>query len=124
ATALLTDAGGAIGKRTMGACEIGSRVNYLLALTQYQRGIMTQGDSAIASALAWYKNGGSKWLFQIGLADDAAVSGRYSARTALALYAELLRDPAAADWSLRPMEALSVMSTPHPLPFDHWLELI
>jgi hypothetical protein len=121
---LLTEATGVIGRRAMGACEFGSRLNALLALTHYQRGAMASGDSSLNDALTWFRNGGSKWLFQIGLADDAAVSGRYSSRVALALYADLLRDPAAADWTLRPLEALTVMATPHLLAYDHWLELV
>src|SRR5262245_101017 len=112
----------------MGACEIGARLSYLMAMTHYQRGVsgVTQGDVALNSALAWEREG-SKWLFQIGLADNLCVTnpnGKFSLRAANELYSQLLRDPTPSDWAMRPLETLGVMNTPHPLPFEHWLEII
>ncbi|HTQ40855.1 MAG TPA: CHAT domain-containing protein [Pirellulales bacterium] len=126
AVALLGDATGTIGRRTMGMCEIGSQLYFLTALTQYQAGAINSGDTAFNNALQWYKNGGSKWLFQIGQADNLCVSnpnGRYDRHVAMPLYADMLRDPTPADWAMQPLESLAVMATPHPLPFEHWLEI-
>src|SRR5690606_35154846 len=99
--------------------------NYLTALTSYQRGAVAAGDQALVAAMRWQRSGGSKWLFQIDQADKLIVAntgGRFSARVALVLYEGLLRDPSPLDWAARPMEALAVLSTPHPLPYEHWLE--
>jgi hypothetical protein len=128
ATSVLSEATTAIARHQMGACEIGARMNYLTAMTHYQRGVsgVTQGDVALASALAWEREG-SKWLFQIGLADNLCMTnpnGKFSLRAAGELYGQLLRDPTPSDWAMRPLEALGVMNTPHPLPFEHWLEII
>ncbi|HEY2881706.1 MAG TPA: CHAT domain-containing protein, partial [Pirellulales bacterium] len=40
------------------------------------------------------------------------------------LYQQLLNDPAPNDWLLRPLESLALMTTPHPLPFEHWFEIV
>ena len=67
----------------------------------------------------------SKWLFQIRLADYfvAGHDGPHlNAHRALDLYARLLRDPAPADWSSRPLESLAVLSTPHSAVYEHWFE--
>ncbi|HEY2827681.1 MAG TPA: CHAT domain-containing protein, partial [Pirellulales bacterium] len=125
AAGLLADAAAAIARRTMGLCEIGSRLNYVTAMTQYQAGAITAGDTALNSAIQWYKNGGSKWLFQIALADNLCVTnpnGRFDRHVAMPLYAQMLRDPTPSDWMLQPMDSLAVMATPHPLPFEHWFE--
>jgi hypothetical protein len=39
------------------------------------------------------------------------------------LYGEVLRDPTATDWASDPLEALSVMMTPHELEYEHWFEV-
>ncbi len=136
AVGLLTDAATTIGRHVMGQCEIGSRLNYLTALTQYQRAeaasgdkgqpLVSAGDAALTSALAWQKDG-AKRLFQIGLADRLCESnseGRFGPRAALALYEQLLRDPTPADWMMRPLESLAVMATPHLAPFEHWFATV
>ncbi|HZZ29976.1 MAG TPA: CHAT domain-containing protein [Pirellulales bacterium] len=126
AVALLAEATGTIGRRTMGLCEIGSQLNFLTALTQYQQGAINSGDTALTNALQWYKNGGSKWLFQIGQADNLCLTnpnGRYDRHVAMPLYATMLRDPTPADWTMQPIESLAVLATPHPLPFEHWFEI-
>jgi tetratricopeptide (TPR) repeat protein len=128
AVSVLGEATTAIARHQMGACEIGARLSYLTAMTHYQRGVsgVTQGDVALNSALAWEREG-SKWLFQIGLADNLCVTnpnGKFSLRAANELYSLLLRDPTPSDWAMRPLESLGVMNAPHPLPFEHWLEII
>jgi tetratricopeptide (TPR) repeat protein len=136
AVTMLNDASSAIGRHVMGSCEIGSRLNYLTAMTQYQRGesgnidaqhnAITAGDTSLTAAMVWQKVG-AKRLFQIGLADKLCLAnpnGRFSPRVADLLYSELLRDPTPSDWSLRPLESLAVLTTPHLLPFDHWFEII
>lgn len=126
AAGLLADASGVIGRRTMAQCEVGSRFNYVTAMTQYEAGAVAMGDSALTSALQWYKNGGSKWLFQITLSDNLCQTNpnhQFDHHVALPLYAQMLRDPTPSDWMLQPLDSLAVMSTPHPLPFEHWFDI-
>jgi tetratricopeptide (TPR) repeat protein len=124
AAAVLSEAAGVVARRTMSQCEIGSRLNYVTALTQYEAGAVPAGDTALNAALAWYKNGGSKWLFQLALADNLCVTNAngFENRAAMALYSQMLRDPTPSDWMLQPLDSLAVLSTPHPLPFEHWFE--
>ena len=96
----------------------------MTALVKYQQGNTTDGDSAIANALA-LERGDSLWLFQMGLADGyvLGLAGPHlGAHRALALYDLLLRDPAPIDWASRPLETLAVMATPHPKFYEHWFE--
>ncbi|HEY2761324.1 MAG TPA: hypothetical protein VGI75_11285, partial [Pirellulales bacterium] len=128
AVAVLSDAKTAVAKHLMAACEIGARLNWILALTQYQRGAsgIADGDSALAGALTWEREG-SKWLYLIRLTDDLCTSnanGKFSLSVANDLYARLLRDPTPADWSLDPLESLGVVSVPHPPAYEHWFDKI
>ncbi len=124
AASALGDAKSSLGTRTMGKCEFGSRLNYLAAILHYQAGKVADGDKSIADSLTWQKTG-SKWLFQIGLA-DGFVSGKYGAplgsHRALTLYETLLRDPTPLDWAARPLDSLAVLTWPHPLIYEHWFE--
>ncbi len=124
ATAVLDELKPVLARRTMAQCGIGSRFQYLTAMTQYQRGQVSTGDSSLTSALAWQKDG-SKWLYQISVADHLCKTnpgGRFQPRTAMTLYELLLHDPTAGDWSMRPLESLAVMSTPQPTVYEHWFE--
>jgi CHAT domain len=101
-------------RRTMAITGIGSRLNYLTAMANYQRGQIQAGDTALMLSLGWQKEG-SKWLYQISLADNLCMTnpgGRFQPRTATAIYEQLVRDPGAADWSTRPIESLAVMAVP------------
>ncbi|HEY2883080.1 MAG TPA: tetratricopeptide repeat protein, partial [Pirellulales bacterium] len=93
AIGLLKEASGnnVIGRRTMANCAIGSRYNYLTAITQYQLGAIAAGDAAINTALVWQKDGALR-LFQIALADTLSINGRFPPRVAMALYQQLLND--------------------------------
>jgi tetratricopeptide (TPR) repeat protein len=125
AMTLLKEASGgnAIGRHAMGACEIGARNSYLTALVQYQLGAIPAGDTAINAALTWEKDG-SKRLFQLALADTMSTNGRFTPRVSMSLYQQLLNVPSATDWLLRPLESIALLTTPHPLPFEHWFEIV
>ena len=128
AMALLTDAKSAVTKHLMAACEVGARLNWILALAQYQRGPsgIADGDTAINNALTWEREG-SKWLYLIRLTDDLCTSnanGKFSLSVANDLYARLLRDPTPADWGLDSLESLGVVSVPHPQAYEHWFDKI
>ena len=84
----------------------------------FQEKKVGEGEAAVKEAMSYMLHG-SHWLFQISLADDMAIDNA-TARTAMDLYQNVLRDPGAADWGSDPMESLATLATPHPLPYEHW----
>ena len=121
----LTEAKTAIGRRDMGQREIGSRLNYLTALLQYQKGNVPPGDEALNASLNYQKT-----RLEVAVPNCAwpitYVAGQsgphLGAHRAWSLYDIVLRDPNGADWAGRPLESLAVLSTPHPLVYEHWFE--
>lgn len=102
--------------------QFGARLNYESARAQLMTGNISAGNTALAAAMAFQKKS-SRRLYQIALADSLSSSGVLTERVADRVYAETLREPTPADWLIDPMETLSVVSFPHLLPFEHWLEL-
>ncbi len=124
AAAALTEAKRTVNLHWMGKCDIGSRLHFVTAQLDYLLSKVPDGDKECTAALEIQKNC-SKWLFQIGLADyfvAGAAGPHLGAHRALALYELLLRDPTATDWMARPLETLSVLSTPHAGVYEHWFE--
>ncbi|HEY4310224.1 MAG TPA: CHAT domain-containing protein [Pirellulales bacterium] len=122
ALGLLNTAGTSIGRRGMAMGKVGARLNFISALAAYQQSNVELGDQKLAQAMAFQKNGSLK-LFHISLADALYTDGTFSPRVAMDLYGEVLRDPTPGDWASDPMEALSVMMTPHELEYEHWFEV-
>jgi CHAT domain-containing protein len=121
ATLMLDEARATIGRREMGAGRIGARLNYLSALAEYQRGRIAEGNAALAGAMGYMRHGSIR-LFHISLSDQLFTAGGLTPRAAMDLYADVLRDPKAEDWTLDPMETLATLITPQPLPMEHWFE--
>ncbi len=121
AAAALDEAQATIGRREMGTGRIGARLSYLAALVAYQQKRIADGDAALAATMGYMRHG-SLWLFQINLADKLYVGGAVTSRSALNLFGNVLRDPRPEDWTLDPMESLSTLTTPQPLPMEHWFE--
>ena len=82
----------------MGAGSIGARLNYLSALVAFQQRRITEGNTALAAAMAYMRHG-SLWLFHIGLADQLYASGGATPRVTMDLFGDVLRDPQPADWA-------------------------
>ncbi len=122
AASLLDDARMTIGRRQMGTGWIGARLRFLGALVLFQQRKVAEGNAMLASAMEYMRHG-SHWLFQISLADNLYTGGTVPPRVAMDLYSNVLRDPQPDDWGSDPMEAFSVLLTPHPLPIEHWFEV-
>lgn len=122
AAKLLDDARTVIGRRDMGRGRIGGSLNFTAATVFFQQKRVAEGDAALAAAMNYMRDG-SLWLFHIAMADNLYVGGTLSPRVAMELYGELLRDPRAFDWHYSPIESLAVLTTPHPMPFEHWFEV-
>ena len=103
--------------------ELGARFQFVSAQAGFLKGDAKRGAAALADALK-YENRSSKRLFQILLADRLSTSGAITTRQAGLLYADVLRDPTPQDWSQDPLESLAVLTIPHVLPYEHWLNLV
>ncbi len=119
AAATLDDAAATIGRRTLGQGRHGAWLSYLRGLTLFQQRKTAAGDAAIREALAYMQHG-SLWLFRIAQADGRLLADQITPRTAMELYRELLRDPQAGDWAWDPLEALSLLVTPHAAVYERW----
>ncbi len=104
--------------------KIGARMNYLSALASYQLGQREVGDVSLTAALA-FQTLGSMRIFHMGLVDKLWLEREFtgfSDRNAVDLFGQVLRDPTPTDWAFDPLEALSTMTVPHPLFYEHWFE--
>jgi CHAT domain-containing protein len=122
ATTLLASAVSTIGRRAMSMGKLGARLNFTSALAAYQQGNIDAGDTSVAQAMTFQKNGSLR-LFHIALADTLYANGTVTPRVAMDLYNEVLRDPTPTDWSTDPLEAMSLMIVPHKLAYEHWFEV-
>ncbi|HEY4760869.1 MAG TPA: CHAT domain-containing protein, partial [Thermoguttaceae bacterium] len=122
AVAMLDDARATLGRRKMTPGRLSARLSYLSAMVLFQQRKTQEGQAALATAMSFMQQS-SPWLFHIVLTDNLYASGGATARSAMDLYSEVLRDPLPNDWALDPMDALAVLITPHPLSFDHWFEV-
>jgi len=99
---------------------VNSRLRFVSAQLAFLRGdkdAMNQLNGAIEEFRA-----GSRWLFQLGLADSLAISGDISGRKADQLYSALLRDPTKTEWLIEPFECLTFLRTPHVEAMERWFE--
>lgn len=120
---LLGQARQAVGTREMRSGMFGARFNYQSALVDFQRGNLSSGVNALASAITDQKNS-SRWLFQIGLVNSSYRDGLISQRIADDLFDHVLREPTASDWATEPMETLAVAVTPHVEALYRWHDLV
>jgi tetratricopeptide (TPR) repeat protein len=100
----------------------GVRWQFESARVNFAMGELAAGAANLATAMK-FQQASSKWLYQIALADTFITNGTITDREADVLYSEVLRDPTAYDWSVDPLEALSVASSTYPLAFEHWFTL-
>jgi hypothetical protein len=122
ATQLLGKAKQAMLQSDLLGADVGSRYNYTAAWLAFQTGKLDAGSASLSDAMKW-QTVGSKRLFQIGLVDVAAAASQVTTRVAELLYANTLREPTARDWIVDPQDTLAVISTPHPLPYEHWFDI-
>ena len=123
ATRALAQTRQAVGNRDMVSGVLGANFNYQSAVVDFQRGNLSGGAGNLNKAMTFMK-ASSPRLYQIGLADESYLSGAITPRIADELFSELLREPMAADWAVDPMQTLAVVLTPHPLPIQHWFDVV
>ncbi len=125
ASRFLGQAQGSLVRRTAWRSRLGAWHQYLTAVAAYRRGRFNEGESALQAALG-YMSHGSLWLYHLKHLQTAYSSGQINLRgpitprTAMDLYARLLRTPNGVDWDFDPLEALSVTVTPHAAAYEQW----
>ncbi len=122
AAGALNEARALIGRREMSSAVVGARLNYVTALVAAQRQRLDEANEALAAALA-FQRGGSRWLYQISLADGLYTSGTITPRVAMEVYEAVLREPTPTDWSSQPLETLSLLAVPHEASYENWFEV-
>jgi tetratricopeptide (TPR) repeat protein len=125
AQALLQQATVVMNRTPLMASEIGARLMYTTALTDYQAGRLADGDKAIATSLETAKSH-SKWLYQLGVATArlTAPTPQLTEAKVLPIYERLADDPFPIDWAERPLDAILALSIPHQPMFELWFEII
>ena len=110
-------------RNSLSAAVVSARFKYVGALIQFLNGEFRQGSSMLIAALKHFQKG-SRWLYQLGLADQLVVSGSITDRQGELLYSVLLRDPTDLDWRTDPMEAIAFLATPHVGPMERWFDIV
>ncbi|MBW8883883.1 MAG: CHAT domain-containing protein [Planctomycetia bacterium] len=119
----INQARSAIGRHEMTSGAIGSRLNYQTARAAFHSGDVKSGAAAMATALT-YQKAACKRLFHIRLADTAFRGGGLTERVADSVFGEVLREPTPMDWITEPLDTIAALSSPHPVPYEHWFELV
>ncbi|MEE2827302.1 MAG: CHAT domain-containing protein [Planctomycetota bacterium] len=109
-------------RNSLSRSVIASRMQYLVALNQFLQGDSKDGLANLAKALRSFQRG-SRWLYQLALADSLVVSGAVGDRQATALYSKLLRDPSLQEWRIDQMECLAFLTSSHVGAMERWFEI-
>lgn len=101
---------------------LAGRLGYLVALNQFLDGNFEAGRVQLAEAMTLFQ-GSSRWLYQLGLADNLTLKRAISDRQSDLLYGMLLRDPVDNEWRTDPMEAMAFLSSNHLAPIERWFAI-
>jgi hypothetical protein len=122
ANTALSQARTTAGRREMSSGAIGARLNFTTARAALYGGDLKSATTALNTALT-YQKVASPRLFQIGLADVAFRNGNLTERIADLVFSDVLREPNRADWTTATLDTIALLTSPHPLPYEHWFEL-
>ncbi len=122
AAAKLNKARGEMSRNDLRRTDLYTQWLYVSAMISYIDNDLRNGDKQFANFLEAARNT-SRWLFQIGMADNAVREGQSTDRESELLYDTLLQEPRDEDWLLRPIETMSFVATPHYEPMERWFEI-
>ena len=124
ATNWINEARAAINRHDLSLSKYAARLNLVTATVLYQSGQLMAGDTALAAAMNFQRNG-SLWLFHIALVDRllSTPASIVSPRVAMDVYNIVLRDPQAPDWLSDPLESLAVTVVPHHQSYENWFNV-
>ncbi len=112
-----------LGRRAEMAAQLAADLDYVAALANYSAAKPTAGAKQLRTAVAQQK-ACSKWQYQIGVANNLYKndSETLTARSAVKLYADLLREPTPQDWKTNPLESLTMTLASDLDAHQNWLE--
>lgn len=116
----LDEARARMGNKDMQHSRLGSRWLLLSAQLQYQNNVRAGADAALAEALKFQRMASNR-LYQVAGTDRIAKT--ISPRLALTLYAKVMAETTATEWSVDPLDALAVLSEPKRDSYDNWFEI-
>ena len=125
AAGLLNQATRIMARRDLVPTDLGARVSYLTALTQYRAGNKAAADVAMKSALAYMQRGSFR-RFHLAMVETLHAAGRkaLSPRRVEILFSQLLREPSDVDWRTAPLESITMLLAPHTPQLEKWFELL
>ena len=123
ALATLSDTRRPMNRTELPRSLIGSRLLYVSALASFQQNDIGTGLSELASCVRQFQRAGSKWIYQLELADGLASTNAISPLESDRLYSEMLREPEDLDWIIDPMEPMTFLLTPHTGAMERWFEI-
>ncbi len=118
---MLSQARRPMARNDISKSTVGGRMWYVSSLAKYR-----QGKSGLADFnrfLKQFQAAGSKWTYQLALAESLIVSNRINGRAADQLYSRLLRDPTDVDWQAAPMETMTFLASPRLNQLERWFEI-
>ncbi len=110
-------------RNSLSQAVIGNRMQYLRAAISFLNGDSKQGLVDLANSLKKFQMG-SRWVYQLGLANSLVAAGSVSERQADLIYQQLLRDPTATEWKIDPMETMAFLTSPHLEAMERWFEIL
>lgn len=122
AAALLAQSRRAMGRSDLPASDLGAAWAYLSALVAYQTESTATGDKLLAEAMRLLSNH-SPHLFQLDRTAKLYRTKEITERVAGLLLENLLREPTAVDWKMRPAQTLLVQYSPLEAPLQLWMEI-
>ena len=109
-------------RNSLGSSVVSARLQYVGALIEFLNGDLARGQSKLKNALEDFQFG-SRWLYQLSLADQLA-NGGTSQREADRVYEALLHDPTENDWKTEPMESIAFLNSPHLESIQQWFDIV
>lgn len=123
AQAVLNETRRPMSRTELPASLVGSRLLYVSSLAAFQQNDISTGLSELASCIKQFQRAGSKWIYQLEVADALAQSNGVTPRLADILYSEMLREPTDLDWMVDPMEPMTFLLTPHTGAMERWFKI-
>jgi len=105
--------------------EMGARLTYLEAITQYRAGNRIAAGKSMKLAIAQSKQT-SLQRFHLALIEQLYKAGRkaITPRNAEILFSRALREPTDRDWRTNPLETITMLVSNHTGSMERWFELL
>ena len=125
AAGLLTQGRTIMARLGLLATDLGARLAYLEAITQYRVGNRVAAGKSMNVAIAQMKQT-SLQRFHLGLIENLYKAGRKATTPGNVeiLYSRALREPTERDWRTNPLETITMLVSNHTGSMERWFELL